>query len=169
MAHSLAWYKFMERIWIWIYTLPGPFLAIFAMELGEHNANRTCTSKEWSVQFVILQALFKNWLKHIFVLTGYVWEAASCSTLPTEDENAVTESAVTTVSSSLFQSATVLTKNEFLYCLVLLSGILKPQEFQLLYLAMVLSESQSLKVVGQILLQFLSAGIRRFSGGMAGM
>ena len=61
--------------------------------------------------------LFKNWLKHIFVLTAYVWEAAPCSTLPSADENAMTESAVTTVSSSLFQSATVL-----------LSGILKPQQ-----------------------------------------
>ena len=47
--------------------------------------------------------------------------AAPCSTLPTADENAVTESAVTTVSSSLFQSATVLTKNEFLYCSVLIA------------------------------------------------
>ena len=64
----------------------------------------------------------------MFVLTAYVWEAAPCSTLPTADENAVTESAVTTVSSSLFQSATVLTKTEFLYCSVLLSGILKPQQ-----------------------------------------
>ena len=98
-----------------------------------------------------------------------MWEAASCSTLPTADENAVTESTVTTVSSSLFQSATVLMKNEFLYCLVLLSGILKPQEFQILYLAMVLSESQSLKVVQCILLQFLLAGIRKFSGCMARM
>ena len=78
--------------------------------------------------------LIKNWLKHVFDLTAYVWEAAPCSTLPTADENAVTESAVTTVSSSLFQSATVLTKNEFLYCSVLLSGIS--------CLAMVLSEWQ---------------------------
>ena len=41
--------------------------------------------------------LFKNWLKvkHIFVLTAYVGEAAPCSTLPTADENAVTESAAT--------------------------------------------------------------------------
>ena len=68
-----------------------------------------------------------------------------------------TESAVTTVSSSLFQSATVLTKNEFLYCSVLLSEILKPQELRISCLAMVLSESQSLKVVGHILLLFLSA------------
>ena len=37
----------------------------------------------------------KNWLKHIFVLTAYVWKAAPCSALPTADENAVTESAVT--------------------------------------------------------------------------
>ena len=59
-----------------------------------------------------------------------MWGAAPCSTLPTADENAVTESAVTTVFSSLFQSATVLTKNEFLYCSVLLSGIFKPQEFR---------------------------------------
>ena len=100
-----------------------------------------------------------------------MWEAASCSTLPTADENAVTESAVTTVYSSLFQSATVLTKNEFLYCSVLLSQILKPQEFRILCLAMVLSGSQSLKVVGswRILLLFLSAGIRKLSGGMTGM
>ena len=91
----------------------------------------------------------------------------SCSTLPTADEHAV--SAVTTVSASLFQSATVLTKNDCLYCSVLLSGILKPQVLQISCLAMVLSESQSLKVVGQIPLQFLTAGIRKFSGGMAGM
>ena len=44
-----------------------------------------------------------------------MWEAA-----PAFDENAVTESAVTTLSSSLFLSATVLTKNELLYWLVLL-------------------------------------------------
>ena len=60
-----------------------------------------------------------------------MWGAAPCSTLPTADENAVTESAVTTVSSSLFQSATVLTKNEFLYWSILLSGIFKPQEFRI--------------------------------------
>ena len=47
-------------------------------------------------------------------MASCVWDAASCSTLPTADENAVTESAVTTLSSSLFQSATVLTKNQFL-------------------------------------------------------
>ena len=52
----------------------------------------------------------------MFDLTAYVWEAAPCSILPTADENAVTESTVTTVSFSLFQSATVLTKNELLYC-----------------------------------------------------
>ena len=51
-------------------------------------------------------------------------------------QNAVTESTVTTVSSSLFQSATVLTKNEFLYWSVLLSGIFKPQEFRVSRLAM---------------------------------
>ena len=54
-------------------------------------------------------------------------EAAPCSALPIADENAVTESAVTTVSSSLFQSVTVFTKNGFLYCSVLLSGIFKLQ------------------------------------------
>ena len=92
---------------------------------------------------VVLQSLFqvfKNWLKCISALTAYGGGggggAAPCSTLPTADENAVTESAVTTVSSSLFQSATVLTKNEFLYCSVLLSGIFKPQEFQISCLAM---------------------------------
>ena len=158
-------YLTATRFWIWIYTLQGPFLAIFATELGERNANKTCTWKGWSVLFVILQALFKNWLKHNFVLSAYVWVAAPCSILPTADENAVTESAVTTVSPSLFQSATVrLTKSQLLYCsAVLLSRILKPQEFRISCLAMVLSESQSLKVVGRILLQFLSAGIREFS------
>ena len=60
-------------VWIWIYTLQGPFLAIFAMELGERNATKTCTQREWSEQFVILQALFKNGLKHVFVLTACVW------------------------------------------------------------------------------------------------
>ena len=46
----------------------------------------------------ILQSLFqifKNWLKCISALTAYVWGAAPCSALPTADENAVTESAVT--------------------------------------------------------------------------
>ena len=33
----------------------------------------------------------------MFDLTAYVWEAAPCSTLPTADENAVTESTATTV------------------------------------------------------------------------
>ena len=70
------------------------------MQLGEHNAIKTCTSKGM-VCIVCHFTLFKNWLKHIFVLTAYVWEAAPCSSLPTADENAVTESAVTTVSSSL--------------------------------------------------------------------
>ena len=60
-------------------------------------------------------------------------------------------------------------KNELLYCSVLLCGILKPWVLQILCLAMVLSESQPLKVVGWILLCFFPAGIRKFSGGMAGM
>ena len=29
-----------KKVWIWICTLQGPFLAIFAMELGERNANK---------------------------------------------------------------------------------------------------------------------------------
>ena len=64
-------------------------------------------SKKNSLCCSILQSLFqifKNWLKCISALTAYVWGAAPCSALPTADENAVTESAVTTVSSSLFQS-----------------------------------------------------------------
>ena len=32
-------YFCLTWIWIWICTLQGPFLAIFAMELGERNAN----------------------------------------------------------------------------------------------------------------------------------
>ena len=91
---------------------------------------------------MVLQSLFqifKNWLKRISALTAYVRGAPLCSALPTADENAVTESAVTTVSSSLIQSATVLTKNEFLHCSILLSGIFRPLEFQISCLAMVLS------------------------------
>ena len=115
---------------------------IFAMELGERNANIKKLLKKNSLCSSILQSLFqifKNWLKHISAMTAYVWGGAPCSTLPTADVNAVTESAVTTVSSSLFLSTTVLMKNEFSYCSVLLSGILKPQEFQISCLAMVLS------------------------------
>ena len=99
-----------------------------------------------------------------FYLAAYVWEAAPCSTLPTADENAVTESAVT----SLFQLATVLTANELLYCSVLLPEILKPWVLQILCLV-VLSELQPLEVVGWILLWFLSAAIREFSRGKAVM
>ena len=121
--------------------MQGPFLAIFATEQGERNANIKILLKKNSLcGFTVpLFQVFKNWLKHISALTAYVWGAAPCSSLPTADENAVTESTVTTVSSSLFQSATVLTKNEFVYCSVLLSGIFKPQEFQISCLAMVLS------------------------------
>ena len=110
------------HIWFWIWTLQGPFLATFAMELGEHNAKKlNFLLKKNSLCGSILQSLFqidKNWLNRISqALTAYVWGAAPCSSLPTADENAVTESAVTTVSSSLYQSATVLTKNEFFYSL----------------------------------------------------
>ena len=116
-------------------------MAILAMELGEHNAKKFFLLKKNSLCGSILQSLFqifKNWLKRISALTAYVWGAAPCSSLPTADENAVTESAVTTVSSSLYQSAaTVLTKNEFLYSSVLLSEIFKPQEFRISCLAMV--------------------------------
>ena len=66
---------------------------------------------------MVLQSLFqvfKNWLKHISALTAYVRGAAPCSTLPTADENAVTESTV-------------------------LFGIFKPQDFRISCLAMVLS------------------------------
>ena len=91
---------------------------IFATELGERNANYTknLLKKNSLCGFTVpLFQVFKNWLKRISALTAYVWGAAPCSTLPTADENAVTKSTVTAVSSSgSFQSATVLTKNEFL-------------------------------------------------------
>ena len=70
--------------------------------------------------------------------------------MPTADVNAVTESAVTTVSSSLFQSATFLTKNKLLYYSVLLSGILKSRVLRMSCLATVLSESLPLQVIGWI-------------------
>ena len=80
----------------------------------------------------------------LFGLAAYLWEAAPCSTLPAVDENAGTESAVTTVSSRRFQSAAVLTVNELLYCSVLLPAILLPWVLQSWCLAMVLSELQPL-------------------------
>ena len=114
------------------------------MELGQRNANIIFLLKNKSLcGFTVPFQIFKNWLKRISALTAYVCGAAPCSALPTADENAVTESAVTTVSSSLFQSATVLTKNEFLYCSVLLSGIFKPQEFRISCLAMVMIKKLS--------------------------
>ena len=63
----------------------------------------------------------------------------------------------------------MLTKNELLYCSALLSGILKPRELRISCLATVLPEFQPVKVVRQILPQFLSAGIGKFSGGISGM
>ena len=78
--------------WIWICTLQGPFLAIFATELGERNANITILLKKNSLcGFTVpLFQVFKNWLKRISALTAYVWGAAPCSALPTaSDENAV--------------------------------------------------------------------------------
>ena len=43
----------------------------------------------------------------MFALTAYVWEAAPCSTLPTADENAVTESAESPSLISLMVSVDV--------------------------------------------------------------
>ena len=62
----------------------------------------------------IVQALLETG-ENIFPLAASVWQTAPYSSLPTADENAVTGSAVTTVPSSLFQSAAVLTKTELLY------------------------------------------------------
>ena len=100
-------------------TLQGPFLAIFATELGERNANiKKLLKKNSLCGFTVpLFQVFKNWLKCVSALTAYVtyvWGAAPWSALPTADENAVTESIVTTVSSSLFQSATVYV----IYCIM---------------------------------------------------
>ena len=80
--------------WIWICTaLQGAFLAIFATELGDRNANITILLKKNSLcGFTVpLFQVFKNWLKRISALTAYaVWGAAPCSALPTaSDENAV--------------------------------------------------------------------------------
>ena len=50
----------LNMIWIriWICTLQGPFLAIFAMELGERNANIKFVLKKNSMCSFILQSLF---------------------------------------------------------------------------------------------------------------
>ena len=74
------------------------------MELIERNANIYINYFK-RIVCVVLQSLFqifKNWLKRISALTAHVCGAAPCSALPTADENAVTESTVTTISSSLF-------------------------------------------------------------------
>ena len=68
-------YPVPDPIWIWICTLQGPFLAIFAMELGEPNANmKTILFEKNSLYGLTVPILkyFKNWLKHISVLTAYV-------------------------------------------------------------------------------------------------
>ena len=68
------------------------------MELGERNANKTCTYKEQPEQFVILLYLNQKLAKTYFCsdcLCVEHWKAAPCSALPTADENVVTESAVT--------------------------------------------------------------------------
>ena len=74
-------------------TLQGPFLAIFATELGERNANiKNLLKKNSLCGFTVpLFQVFKNWLKCVSALTAYVtyvWGAAPCSALPTADENA---------------------------------------------------------------------------------
>ena len=65
--------KNYEQLWIWI--LHGPFLAIFAMKLGERNANIKILLKKNSLCGSILQSLFQifeNWLKLISALTAHV-------------------------------------------------------------------------------------------------
>ena len=69
-------------VWIWICTLQGPFLAIFAMELGERSANiykKKMLRRKNSLCGSILPSLFqifKNWLKRVSALTAYVWGAS---------------------------------------------------------------------------------------------
>ena len=94
-----------------------------------------------------------------------MWGAVPCTALPTADENAVTESAVTTVSSSLFQPATVLTKNELSLAV---RNLQATRVSNFLSVLMGLSELQSLKVVRRIPLPFLSAGVRKLSGAWLG-
>ena len=47
-----------KQVWIWICTLQGPFLAIFAMELGERNANIKILLRKDSLCGFILQSRF---------------------------------------------------------------------------------------------------------------
>ena len=56
-----------ECLWIWIHTLQGPFLAVFATELGERNANKTCTLKGVICTVCYCTGLIKNWL-NIFIV-----------------------------------------------------------------------------------------------------
>ena len=54
------------RVWI-ANTLQGLFLAVFATELGERNANKTCTLKGVTCTVCYCTGLIKNWL-NIFVV-----------------------------------------------------------------------------------------------------
>ena len=142
----------------------------------KHICYRTIKYTAWRHVCVLfsVQKFHRPWqwrgyklAESIFALAVFVWETPPCSTLLTSDENAVTVSSL----HSVFQLVPVSNSSykELLYCSAVLSGILKPQVLQISCLVTVLSESQPLKVVGWILLQFLSAGIGKFSGGMAGM
>ena len=78
-----------QKFWIWICTLQGPFLAIFAMELGERIANIKFLLKKNSLfgfTVPISNIKKKKCIKRMSALTVYVWVAAPCSALPTADE-----------------------------------------------------------------------------------
>ena len=91
-----------------------------------------------------------------------------CSALPTADQNAVTESAVTTVSSSLFQPATILTKNEFLYCSVLLSWNLQTTRVSNFLSGDGFVITAVVKGGRTYSSSILSAGVRKFLGAWLG-
>ena len=110
--------------------MQGPFLAIFAMEPGERSANKTRTLKGVICTVPYCTGLIKIWLNFLLLLQlpmcGRQPLVALCLLLMKMRR----QSAVTTVSSSLFQSPTVVRKNEPWHCSVLLSGLVRPLVLQ---------------------------------------
>ena len=146
------------------------------MELGEHKANIKKLLKKNSLCGSILQSLFqifKNWLKRISALTAYVWGAAPCTVvvlcplLMKMQWQSLLWLQYLLACSSQPQFLRRMSFYTAQSC-CLESSSHKSFEF-LVWRWCCHNCMQSLKVVGRILLRLLSAGVKRFSGGMAGM
>ena len=132
---------------------------------------------------VFLQSLFKvfkNWLKRISALTAYVCGAAPCKVVVLCPLLMKMQWQSLLWLQYLLQVLACSSQPRFLRRMssyksytaqscCLESSTSSHKSFEYSCLAKLLSELQSLKVVGHILLRLLCAGVRMFSGGMAGM